>query len=135
MSTFAVLFIALYVGHLVGDHWVQTSHQAQHKTEQPLERLKHVATLQITKMVFVAPLFFLGLDVHPVALVGGLLLDGLTHYWIDDRRNLRKLARMTGKEGFYDAGAPPVGTGAYQLDQSAHIAILYVVTLLLVIFG
>jgi hypothetical protein len=34
-ASFAAAFIALYVAHLVGDHWVQTDHQAAHKGCDP----------------------------------------------------------------------------------------------------
>jgi hypothetical protein len=27
-AVFAAVFVALYVGHTVGDHWIQTHHQA-----------------------------------------------------------------------------------------------------------
>lgn len=132
---FVAIFIAKFVGHHIGDHWVQSSYQAQNKTEQPLERLKHVLTLQLTKAVCLIPLFFMGLSVHPIAIIGALMFDGLTHYWIDNRNNLKKLAKLFGKEGFYEAGVQPVGTGAYQLDQSAHLLFIFVVSLMLAIFG
>ncbi|MEU3986362.1 transcriptional regulator, partial [Streptomyces sp. NPDC026672] len=29
-AVFAAVFVALFIAHSVGDHWVQTSHQAAH---------------------------------------------------------------------------------------------------------
>ncbi len=134
IETFTSFFIAMYVGHLVGDYWVQTSWQAENKSDIPFARLMHVLTLQATKAVFVFPLLFI-IDVHPIAVAGMLLLDGLSHYIIDDRKNLRKLADLLNKGKFYDLGTPPLAHGAHQLDQSAHIVMIFVVTLMVAIFG
>lgn len=135
IANFAALFIAFYVGHLIGDHWVQSSRQAEMKTESPAHRFGHVATLTATKLIAVLFLLPLGLDVHPLSLVGALIGLGLTHYWIDDRNNLRKLAKLFGKEKFHDLGVPPVGTGAYQLDQSAHVLMIFLFSVALAFFG
>lgn len=135
IDNFAALFVAFYVGHMIGDHWVQSSKQAELKTEKPAFRLLHVVTLSLTKLLAVFILLPLGLDVHPLSLVGGIVLMALTHYWIDDRNNLRKLARACGKEKFYDSGVAPVGTGAYQLDQTAHLAVIFLISAGLAFFG
>lgn len=135
IANFAAFFVAFYVGHLVGDHWVQSSRQADEKTERPMYRFGHVATLTASKLIAVLFLLPLGLDVHPLSLVGALIGLGLTHYWIDDRNNLRKLAKLFGKEKFHDLGVPPVGTGAYQLDQSAHVLMIFLFSVALAFFG
>ena len=135
IEQFAAVFIAFYVGHMIGDHWVQSSRQAEMKSESRAHRLAHVATLSITKLIFVLMLIPLGFDLHPISLVGAIALIGLTHYWIDDRKNLRKLAKLLGKEKFYDLGTPPVGTGAYQLDQSAHLLMIFLFSVMLAFFG
>jgi len=53
--------------------------------------------------------------------------DAATHYVIDRRTPLRRLALVLGKADFYDLGdamAAPCGSGAYALDQSAHLTVL-----------
>lgn len=58
-ATFAAVFIALYVAHSVGDHWVQTSHQSSHKGRPGwvgrLADARHVAGLTVTKAVILLP--------------------------------------------------------------------------------
>lgn len=70
-STFAAVFIALYVAHSVGDHWVQTSHQSLTKGHPGwvgrLADARHVATLTATKLAALIPVALL-LDLHVSAL-------------------------------------------------------------------
>lgn len=132
-ATFAAVFIALYVAHSVGDHWVQTSHQSAHKGRPGwvgrLADARHVATLTLTKLAFLIPAAtLLGLHLSLLGLVAGLGVDAVTHWWADRRSTLAWLARVTGKGEFYRLGAPRaghddnphIGTGAYALDQSFH---------------
>jgi hypothetical protein len=143
LSEFAAVFVALYVGHSVADHWVQTSCQAIRKGERTragqLACLRHVATLSATKWLLV--LIVVGtFHVKPVwwQLVLGLLLDAGSHYWADRRFTLERLARhrLVGKGEFYDQGtdlvnaegnpSPHTGTGRYALDQSWHHLWLFI---------
>lgn len=132
-ATFAAVFIALYVAHSVGDHWVQTSHQSAHKGRPGwvgrLADARHVATLTLTKLAVLVPAAaLLGLDLSVVGVVVGLTVDAVSHWWADRRTTLAWLARVTGKGEFYRLGAPRagrddnphIGTGAYALDQSFH---------------
>jgi hypothetical protein len=70
-AVFAAVFIALYVAHSVGDHWVQTSHQSAHKGRPGwvgrLADARHVATLTATKVAVLLPVAWL-LDLHLSAL-------------------------------------------------------------------
>ena len=132
-STFAAVFVALYVAHSVGDHWVQTSHQSAHKGRPGwvgrLADARHVATLTATKVAVLLPVVWL-LDLHlsVLGMVAGLGIDAVTHWWADRRSTLAWLAKVTGKGEFYRLGAPRsgrddnphIGTGAYALDQSFH---------------
>jgi hypothetical protein len=80
----------------------------------------------------------LNLHLHPVALVAALLVDAVSHYWADRRVTLARLAERIGKGEFYRLGAPReghddaphLGTGAYALDQSWHIAWLFIAALI-----
>ncbi|WP_405647297.1 transcriptional regulator [Streptomyces sp. NBC_00019] len=132
-GTFAAVFVALYVAHSVGDHWVQTSHQSAHKGRPGwvgrLADARHVATLTATKLIVLLPVVWL-LDLHVSVpgVVAGLGIDAVTHWWADRRTTLAWLAKVTGKGEFYHLGSPRadrddnphIGTGAYALDQSFH---------------
>ncbi|MBZ9645147.1 DUF3307 domain-containing protein [Streptomyces sp. PSKA30] len=143
-AVFAAVFIALYVAHSVGDHWVQTSHQSAHKGRPGwvgrLADARHVATLTLTKLAVLLPVaWLLDLRLSVLGTVAGLTVDAVTHWWADRRTTLAWLARVTGKGEFYRLGAPRaghddnphIGTGAYALDQSFHHLWLLVAALII----
>lgn len=143
-AVFAAVFVALYVAHSVGDHWVQTSCQSAHKGRPGwvgrLAGARHVATLTATKLVLLLPvLWLLNLSVTVPGLVLGLGIDAVTHWWADRRSTLARLADRLGLGGFYRLGAPRpghddnphIGTGAYALDQSFHHLWLLVAALII----
>lgn len=143
-ATFASVFIALYVGHSMGDHWVQTSHQSAHKGRPGwvgrLADARHVTTLTLTKLAVLIPAAaLLGLHLSVPGVVVGLAVDAASHWWADRRTTLAWLARVTGKGEFYRLGAPRagrddnphIGTGAYALDQSFHHLWLLVAALII----
>jgi hypothetical protein len=150
-ATFAATFVALYVAHEVGDHWVQTHHQACTKGGPGwagrLACGRHVATLTLTKGVVLVPVaLVLGLQVTVLGVLLGLGVDAVSHYWADRRSTLARLAKVCRKTEFHDLGTPdhpkhPVtatgapaatfGTGAYALDQSWHMLWLLVAALLI----
>jgi hypothetical protein len=135
---FATIFAALLVGHYLGDYFVQTDYQAQHKGQggtRFLDRLgrwncaKHAVTYTATLAgVLGAALFVEGVEYNGrAALVvwSGLILNGLTHYIIDRRWTLEAAMRLSGKGGWIDADREALP----KLDQAAHIVILGVVAL------
>jgi Protein of unknown function (DUF3307) len=158
---FSAVFVALYVGHVVGDHWVQSDHDARHKGLPGWVGRRacasHVLTLTLTKAITVFSVLALThAPVTPWQLAAGLTVDAVSHYWADRRTTLAKLAALIpGKAGFYRLGTPrqghllkgstigdkPIrvmaddnpclGTGAYALDQSWHIAWLFVASLII----
>lgn len=143
-ATFAGVFVALYAAHQVGDHWVQTHHQAQSKGARTWAGRAacsaHVATLTLTKCgSLVLLMLSLDLRLSVVPVVIGLTVDALSHYWADRRFTLAALARATGSAAFYTLGAPrpgrddnpSLGTGAYALDQSWHVGWLFVTALII----
>lgn len=143
-TTFAAVFIALFAAHSVGDHWVQTHHQACTKGATGwagrIACAKHVLTLTATKAAALAALALVtGVRLAPLALLAGLGADALSHYWADRRTTLARLADAIGKGGFYQLGAPRpghddvphLGTGAYALDQSWHIGWLFAAALII----
>ncbi|MFF2464404.1 transcriptional regulator [Streptomyces mirabilis] len=143
-ATFAAVFVALYVAHSVGDHWVQTSHQSAHKGRPGwvgrLADARHVATLTATKVAVLMPVaWLLDLRLSALSTVAGLGIDAVTHWWADRRTTLAWLAKVTGKGEFYRLGTPRagrddnphIGTGAYALDQSFHHLWLLVAALVI----
>ncbi|MGP9023205.1 transcriptional regulator (plasmid) [Streptomyces sp. BR1] len=144
-TVFAAAFIALYVAHSVGDHWVQTSHQAQAKGRPGwpgrLADARHVLGLTITKgIALTAVVLVLDLPVTALGVTAGLTVDAASHWWADRRTTLARLAQLTGKAEFFalgskvtdDNGHPThLGTGAYALDQSFHHLFLGIAALLI----
>jgi len=141
--TFAVVFAALYAAHQVGDHWVQAGRQAAGKGAAGwagrLACARHVATLTAVKAASVAlAVTVTGLRPAVAAVAAALALDAASHYWADRRITLRGMAYRLGKSEFYRLGAPRdghddaphLGTGAYALDQSWHIAWLFIAALI-----
>jgi hypothetical protein len=142
-APFAPLFVALYAAHQVGDHWLQTPVQAADKGKAGwcgrLACARHVIGLTCLKSGVIALVMgVLGLQVSPVAVLVALLVDAVSHWWIDRRTTLLALADalepvIPGKGAFArlgDGQAAPAGTGAYALDQSFHIAFLLVAALI-----
>lgn len=146
-GTFAALFGVLYVGHQVADHWIQTTPQASTKKHPGnAGRLgcgMHVTTYTATLVAFLlAGSWVFGLALNPAATVVGMAVTTVTHYLIDRGQNLVKAAALIGKDVFYRFGQPregyssldrrryddnpTLGTGAYALDQSAHLFFLAV---------
>ncbi|MFF1760387.1 transcriptional regulator [Streptomyces sp. NPDC058266] len=143
-AAFAAAFVALYVAHSVGDHWVQTSPQSANKGRPGwvgrLADARHVATLTATKLALLLPVvWLLDLPLSVLGIVLGLGIDAVTHWWADRRSTLAWLAKVTGKGEFYRLGAPRaglddnphIGTGAYALDQSFHHLWLLVAALII----
>jgi len=124
-------FVALFVAHQVGDHWLQTPTQALTKGGAGWAArtacIRHVAVLLAFKAAALLAAFAVaGLPVRPAWWAAGLGLDAVSHYWADRRSTLRALAAAfgPGKAAFFDLGTPrpghddnpSLGTGAYALD-------------------
>ncbi len=149
-AALAAVYVALFVGHQLGDYWLQTHSQAGLKGSPGwpgrLADARHVLVLTVTKtgvLAIVWTLVHLGL--HPWAVALGLAVDAVSHWWADRKTTLRALARAMdrvlpafGKEAFYDLGAPrpghddnlTMGVGSAHLDQAFHLAFLLVAALI-----
>ena len=142
-GTFAAVFVSLYAAHEVADHWLQTHHQACGKGAPGwagrILCARHVTTLTATKgAALLLAAVVLGIGLHPVAVLVGLGVDAVSHYWADRRTTLAALADRLGRrlipgKGDFarlgDGMAAPTGTGAYALDQSWHVGWLFVTSL------
>jgi hypothetical protein len=144
VAVFAAVFAALYAGHQVGDHWIQTDHQAGHKGKSGWVRrlacARHVATYGLTQVVALAALIWaLGLSVSLTGFTVGMVVNLGSHYVADRRTPLRWIASRFGLTSFLQLGVPrpgrddlpSLGTGAYALDQSWHVGFLFVSALLI----
>jgi hypothetical protein len=143
-AALAVAFAALYAAHQVGDHWVQRDGDAQAKGRPSwtgrLACARHVTTLTLTKLAALLAAFEVaGLAIRPAWWALALGADAATHYWADRRTTLQWLAEITGHGPFFRLGAPregrddnpSLGTGAYALDQSAHVLFLFIAALII----
>lgn len=168
--TAALVYVALFTAHGLGDHWVQRSCDALGKGAQnvrgQLHCAWHVTTYTLTTLTAVMLVWALPLGAHITwaGIAAGQVFSAVTHYAIDRRWTLLRLANLAGKREFHDLGQPrpltvlahrkvlvdtasgpsheevaPVevpldnpslGTGAYSLDQTAHMAALFVSALL-----
>lgn len=129
-TTFPCVLSALLGAHAVADHWVQTDRQALAKGQPGwagrVACVLHVATYTATAVVaLVAVDVRLDLDLAVPWVVLGLAVSAGTHYWADRRTPLRRVAAALGKAGYWDRG------GAYALDQSFHIACLFIAALVI----
>jgi hypothetical protein len=126
----AVRFLVLYAvgrtAHLVGDYYVQTSHQAEHKGDRTREGqlacAGHVAsytTTQVAMLIVVNRLLGLGLTVRAVA--AGQLVSAITHYFMDRGYTAEAMHDALGKGDLHRLGLPGTPfTGGKILDQCWH---------------
>ena len=131
-ARFASLFVILFIGHHLGDYWVQTDRQTANKTSASwrgrLFCAQHVATYTTTMLAVLLlatrPLE-LRLDGWQVALA--LTVVAGTHYLADRRRPLRWLAvRAWHSTTWLDEG------GLAFLDQSWHLIWVFVAALIMI---
>lgn len=149
---FAALYAAHHVGDYWVQTNHQATHKGLPGWPGRLACLGHVGTYVVTQLVSVWIVkVALGLPgVGWGSLIGALLVSGVTHYVADRRKPLERLARLLdrthGKLTFYRLGTPrqrelvarstedkgldwvpldqpTLGTGAWALDQSFHIAL------------
>lgn len=129
--TFAVVLAALYAAHSVADHWVQTNKQAVAKggggRAGGLACLRHVLTHTATLAAVLAVTSWrTGLDLNTAHVAIALAFNGATHWFIDLRWPIQRAARAIGKGSWLDHDP----TAAYQLDQAAHVGLLFVTALI-----
>lgn len=132
-TRFAAAYALLRMAADLGDHWIQSDHQAVTKGQHDhnegqtsragrIACTAHVATYTATQAaVLYAGSRVLGLRLNPCRVAAALALSAGTHWWADRRIHLKAIADATGKGNFYTLGGP-LG-GAYALDQAFHHAV------------
>jgi hypothetical protein len=146
-TRFLVASAAMIAAHEVGDHWVQTGHQACVKGERGwrgrLACASHCATYTATQaLTLAAASRWLRVPLGGRAVAAGLALSVASHYFADRRTPLARVARAVGSGGYLDEavvvrrpGTEPAttgpGTGSFHLDQSWHYAWIFVAALVI----
>lgn len=112
---FAAAGLALYVGHHVGDYWIQTDEQARHKGDAGvvgrLMCAMHCWSYVMTQAACLALAWPL-LDLPKVSgwrLLAALAVSGVTHYLADRREHglmVWLARRLPGKAAFLTLGKP-----------------------------
>jgi len=131
---FAVVLVALLVGHSIGDHVAQTDHQATFKSEPGAvgwrALLGHLLTYHLTvAAVLLLTAFVLHIPLSPLGVTAGLAFSAVTHGILDRRWPVRAVLRATRSPGFAEATTPV--SGMYVADQALHQAALLVTALLI----
>ncbi len=128
-SVFAASFVALYVGHMVGDHVVQTDHQAGKGRDAAVAMAGHVGGYTLTQLAALAAVYPLT-PWHPAGVLLGLALSALTHAFIDRRWPVQWILRRTGSANFASLASGGMN-GPYLTDQALHIGCLFVSALII----
>lgn len=128
---FATIFILLYLGHHLGDYWIQSERQTAIKAlpgaRGRLACVEHVTTYTLTLLVvLIAGCRRLGLDVDIMPTAVSMLISMVTHYFADRREPLRRLAlALRHGSTWIDSGG-----GLALLDQSWHLCWLGVAAII-----
>lgn len=124
----AVLLPTMWAAHNVGDHVVQSDHQAISKAHDWRAMAGHIVGYQATQAVAVgAVLALTGLRPNPWAVAAGTVISAGTHAFIDRRWPVRKVLRATRSPGFAEMRSPIFGM--YQADQALHHGCLLIAAL------
>ena len=131
---FAVVLVALLVGHAVGDHVAQTDRQAVGKSEPGPAGWRALAAHLLGYHLTVAAVLLLTaaalrLPLSPPWVVAGLVFSAATHGLLDRRWPVRALLRATHSPGFAEATTPVCGM--YVADQALHQLALLVTALMI----
>lgn len=137
-------FAALHASGVFADHAIQTDHQACTKAapgrQGHIALAGHVGSYTATQVAALAAVALVtGERVTTRRALSGLAFCAGSHYLIDRRWPLQWFAERTGKGKFYALGKPregrddnvTIGTGAYALDQAAHLACVLVAALII----
>lgn len=127
---FGTVFVLLYVAHLIADYALQTDHQAAHKMEKTREgwtaNLSHAGThAVVTAAALGIGWAVLDLTVSLPAAAIAIGWITVSHAFIDRRWPVTWWMTNTGSAEWISRG------GAAHVDQTAHVAALFVAALVL----
>jgi hypothetical protein len=131
---FAVALLVFNVAHQIGDHVVQTDHQAARKAEPGWAGIRAMAGHLLTYHVaagglLVVTFVVLGLPLSVTGLVAALTCSAVTHGLLDRRWPVRAMLKAVRASRFAEATSPVCGM--YQADQAWHRLALLASALLL----
>lgn len=133
---FVVALAALLVAHQVGDHVLQTDHQAAGKAGPGCPALRamlgHLVSYHAAAaLVLVGTFATVGLPLTPGGVGAGLAFSALTHGVLDRRWPVRAILRHSGSPKFAESTVPV--NGMHAADQALHQAALLVSALLIAV--
>lgn len=127
---FAVVLPALLVAHNLGDHIVQTDHQAAHKATSWTAMAGHVSSYTATCATALAlTTRATGVQTSWRRTLAGLAFSAITHAVLDRRWPVIAILRRTGSPGFATSNTIRAGAGGdqplplhgpYLADQALH---------------
>jgi hypothetical protein len=130
-ARFAAVLAAQLVAHNVGDHLVQTDHQAAGKATSWPAMAGHVGGYTATAaLTLLAVDRTIGIGLRPGRLLAGLALSAGSHALIDRRWPVLALLRATGSPAFAELATPV--NGPYVADQALHHGCVLLASLLMV---
>lgn len=120
----AAAYAAMRAASGIGDLWTQTPHQAVHKADVGVDGHRamagHIASYAGGQAVaLVTANALLGMKLKPSRMAAAIALSAATHWFVDRRWPVRKLAEALGKEEFLALDTSVFGSH-FHLDQSAH---------------
>lgn len=118
-----VTYAALRTGAGIGDFFVQTSHQAEHKADKDFHGRRVLITHALTYGATQAAVLYaanriLGTGISRRRMAEAILFSTVTHGYIDQRTPVEDIADALKKLDFYNM-APPLG-GGFHMDQALH---------------
>lgn len=125
-AVFGAVLAALWAAHDVGDHVVQTDHQAAHKAKDWGAMASHVGGYHAVQVAVLAALRTVGVRPPWWRLAAGVALSAATHALLDRRWPVVAVLRRTGCSGFASSNVVRiqpgiVRPGAIHGEQFAHI--------------
>lgn len=133
-ATFAAVFAAMFAAHHLGDHVLQTDHQAANKALPGWAGWSamagHVVSYHAAMVVALLALRVVDVRLSLAGCAAGLAFSAVTHAFLDRRWSVRWILEHTGSRAFA-ASITPLH-GGYLADQSLHVAALFVSALLVV---
>jgi hypothetical protein len=120
---FVVALVVFNVAHQIGDHVLQTDHQAARKAEPGWVGVRAMAGHLLTYHLGAGGLLLgtfavLGLPLTVTGVAAGLACSAVTHGLLDRRWPVRAMLRAVRASRFAESTSPVCGM--YQADQAWH---------------